>query len=105
MHPHGVSGIGYPARHESVSCEQIAELIVPARLRNSNDRDEGGAKCEAEHGSQHNRKSPAPCDFHEALLGTNKESCIPATTRPHIIAATVRTITASIIVSTQDARR
>src|SRR2546426_6513882 len=68
MHPHGVSGIGDAARRESVSCEQIAELIVPARLRNSNDRDKGSAKCEAEHGNQQNRKSPARSEEHTSEL-------------------------------------
>src|SRR5437879_1847796 len=105
MYPHGVSGIGYPARRESVSCEQIAELIVPARLRNSNDRDEGGAKCEAEHGNQQNGHPRRLAIFAKLCSARTKKVAFLLRPDRNIIAATVRTITASIIVSTQDARR
>jgi hypothetical protein len=40
-----MGGIGEPAVSESVGCEQIAELVVEAGLRNSEDGDE----CRADH--------------------------------------------------------
>ena len=40
MNPHGMAGIGQPAVSESVSGEQVAELVMVARLGNTEDGEE-----------------------------------------------------------------
>ena len=61
MHPHWVGGIRDSSMRESVCREQVAELIVPSRLRDSEDRDECDSNGQNYDPHGKYRKLPPPC--------------------------------------------
>src|SRR5208283_2840444 len=71
--PHGVRGIGEPAVSEGVGCEQIAELIVPARLWDTENRNEAGSEYDYAKADQKHGEPLSPGQTGEATLQSIEE--------------------------------
>ncbi len=56
----GCGGIGHAAVREGVGCEQVTEFIIPARRGNSEDGNQGDAKCNHQQPDHNDGQNLAP---------------------------------------------
>src|ERR1700722_6100509 len=68
VNPHRVGGIGDSSVSERVRSQEVAELIVPARLRNPEDGYQGDAQYYYAGSHRQHCKSAPPREAYERLL-------------------------------------
>ena len=68
VNPHGMRGVRKPAVSESVSGEQVAELVVESRLWNTEDGDEGRSQRNQAQTHEQHRKIATASEATECAL-------------------------------------